>query len=452
MTYKALLITGQESETISTLARNLIPVGGLSLFARQMKQMMAIGVEEMHVVTDWFIQDFEKEILKCSARPGKVFIHSTKDAPLRLLDHNQAGDSWFLIEEGVVVDDRIIDHLALHPSPTVIGLIGPTDFLAVLTANGMALQNGECSGYFGSIAKLSSGTLAANLRKLNNLDALPAALKAISRASDCVTVRLTDIPLYMSRRRREVDLVWFPVIRREDGDKGADILLEATEKATVDWPARYIHRHIENLLVKYICKTPLSSGPLSITAALLGFFLMYLFINGHMGPALFGTYVVVILAGVSGKLAQIKRHASKITDYAPLLDRVVEYGWYFSIAGYLSTSHGAAPYIMAAALTLFQVADHIQCRFFRRLTRFDICDTGAFDRKFRLFAGSRNTHIWALLPFALFDQWYAGFGFICASGIITFFVHQLRVVYHLKNIMIANRDTLTDTFKKARKI
>ncbi|PCI33485.1 MAG: hypothetical protein COB54_04065 [Alphaproteobacteria bacterium] len=452
MTYKALLITGQESETISTLARNLIPVGGLSLFARQMKQMFAIGVEELHVVTDWFIQDFEKEILKCSARPGKVFIHATKDAPLRLLDHNQAEDSWFLIEEAVVIDDRVIDYLAQHPSPTVVSLLGPHDFLASTTANAMPLQIDECGCYFGSIAKLSSGTLAANLRKLNSLDALPAALKAISRASDCVTVMLTDIPLYIPKRRREVDLVWFPVIRREDGDKGSDMLLEATEKATVDWPARYIHRHIENLLVKYICKTPLSSGHLTLTTAILGFFLIYLFINGYMLPALFGTYIVAILAGASDKLGQIKRHISKFTGYVPFLDRLVEYGWYFSIAGSLSTSHGAAPYVMAAALALFQVADHIQSRFFLRLTRFDICDTGSFDRKFQLIAGCRNTHIWALLPFALFDQWYSGLGFICASGIITFFVHQLRVVYHLKNIMIANRDTLTDTFKKARKI
>ena len=52
MTKKALLITGQESETVSTLARNLIHTGGMSLFARQMKQMKAIGVEEMHVVSD----------------------------------------------------------------------------------------------------------------------------------------------------------------------------------------------------------------------------------------------------------------------------------------------------------------------------------------------------------------------------------------------------------------
>ncbi|HEC00229.1 MAG TPA: hypothetical protein ENI91_00915, partial [Sphingomonadales bacterium] len=62
MTKKALLITGQESETISTLARNLIPAGGLSLFARQMKQMKAIGVNEMHIITDWFVPDFEREI------------------------------------------------------------------------------------------------------------------------------------------------------------------------------------------------------------------------------------------------------------------------------------------------------------------------------------------------------------------------------------------------------
>ena len=156
MTKKALLITGQESETVSTLARNLIHTGGMSLFARQMKQMKAIGVTEIHVVTDWFAQDFEKEILNCTARPDDIFIHSTKDAPLKLLEHNNDGNSWFLIEEGVILDDRIIDQIATHPSPSAISLIGHHEFLEERTANGILLQLEGAEGYFASIAKLSA--------------------------------------------------------------------------------------------------------------------------------------------------------------------------------------------------------------------------------------------------------------------------------------------------------
>ena len=450
MTKKALLIAGQESETVSTLGRNLIQVGGLSIFARQMKQMKALGVAEMHVVTDWFRRDFEKEIKNCTHRPDKIFIHTTKNAPLRLLEHNNDGNCWFLIEEGVILDTRIIDQVAQHPSPTVITMIGHSEFLAERTANGIALQLDHQAGFFGSIAKLSSGTLGATVRKLNTLEGLPNALKAISRADDCAVAKATEIPLYMTQQRREVDLVWCPVIRAEDSDKATDVLLEYTQKGTLDWPARFIHRPIENLIVKHFSKFPITPNQVTVATGILGFYVMYLFVGGQLLSGLIGAYLVCILDGVDGKLARVKMMQTKIGELEHLLGKVVEYGWYFAMAVYLSETYGLAPYVMATALVLFHLADEIQNEFFRRMTNFQICDTGSFDRKFRLIGGRRNTQIWALLPFALFDQWYAGFGFICAYGTLTFFVHQMRVVYHLKNQMVANSEIFAENFKKSK--
>ncbi len=450
MTKKALLITGQESETVSTLARNLIPVAGLSIFARQMKQLKALGVDELHVITDWFTQEFEKEIESCSKRPEKIFLHNTKDAPIKLLEHNNEGNCWFLIEEGVLIDERIIAHVAEFPAPTVVSLIGPHDFLDARTAHGIPLQTEDQEGFFGSVAKLSSQTLAANVRKLNSLDGLTGALKAITRADDCQVAPLTEIPLYIPNRRREVDLVWFPVIRREDSDKGADILLDFTQKGTLDWPAWYIHRHIENFIVKHISKLPVTPNQVTVATGILGFYIMYLFVNGHMMPGLIGAYVVGILDGVDGKLARVKMMQTKIGELEHILDKIVEYGWYLAIAAYLSSLNGEAPYVMAGALILFHLADEVQSEFFRRMTNLQICDTGSFDKKFRLIGGRRNTQLWALLPFALFDQWYIGFMFICIYGIATFFVHQLRIVYHLKNQMVADSKTFAENFQKTK--
>lgn len=450
MTKKALLITGQESETTSTLARNLVHVGGLSIFARQMKQMKAIGVTEMHVVTDWFTQDFEKAILNCSMRPEQIFIHNTKDAPLRLLEHNIEGNSWFLIEEGVVVDDRIIDQVATHPSPTVINIIGHHEFLEDRTANGIMLQleGEEC--FFGSIARLSSGTLAANIRKLNNLEGLPNALKAISRANDCEIVKVVDIPLYLSDQRRNVDLVWYPVVRREEDDKATDTLLEQAHKDGLDWVARYIYRYIENFIVKYLCKSPITPNQVTVMTGLLALCTVYLFWAGHLFPALFATYAVGIFYGVSKKLTHVKSLTVKFSGYAHLLGMVIEYGWYIAIAASLSPTYELAPFLMAGTLILFHLADKIQYEFFRRMTNRHIYMMDVFDRKFQLIAGSRNTLVWALLPFALFDQWYLGLGFICGYAIITFFVHQLRLVYHLKNIMVATDEIFAENFKKTK--
>ena len=133
-----------------------------------------------------------------------------------------------------------------------------------------------------------------------------------------------------------------------------------------------------------------------------------------------------------------------------VVDKVVEYGWYFAIGGYLSTLYGFAPWVFAGALVLFHLADEIQAEFFRRMSDRQICDAGAFDRKFRLIGGRRNTQMWALIPFGLFGAWYAGFIFICAYGIITFFVHQIRIIYHAKNLMEATSEEFVKTFQKTK--
>ena len=297
--------------------------------------------------------------------------------------------------------------------------------------------------------------MAANIRKLNSLEGLPNALKALSRAPDCVFVKVIDIPLYLNAQRRDVDLVWFPVLRREDDDKGTDILLEQTKKDGQDWVGRFIYQYFENFIVRYLCKTPVTPNHITALTGIIGIYIIYLFWAGHMLPALFATYAVGIFYGVIGKLARIKMSVTKFSALIPLPGKAIEYAWYFAIAAHLSTVGGPAvflmaPYLPAAALVLFHLADDIQCEFFRRMTDQQIYTINVFDRKFQLVAGQRNTQTWALLPFALFDQWYLGLGFICAYGIITFFVHQARLVYHLKNIMIANNETFAENFKKTK--
>ncbi len=450
MTKKALLITGQESETISTLARNLIPAGGVCLFARQMKQMKALGIDEMHIITDWFVPDFEREIKNCRNRPETILIHSTKTAPLKLLEHNIEGNSWFLIEEGVILDDRVIRHVDQHPSPTVISFIGHHEFLEERTAHGITLSLDTEEGYFGSLAKLSSATLAANVRKLNSLDALPGAFKAISRANDCEIIKVIDIPRYMTGRQRNVDMVWMPLMRREDEHKGTAVLLEQTEMPGQDWVARYLYRHIENFDVKYLCKTPVSPNHLTILASLIGAYIIYLFWRGHMVPALFAAFGTTILYGISHKLGHLKMVAPKFDVLARLYKKAVTYGYYVAIAAYLWNFNGLVPVLLAQTLILFHLADEIQGEFFRRMTGHPLWYGTGFDRKFQLIAAGSNIIIWILLPFFLFDQWVVGLGFACGYVIITFFVHQLRLVYHLKNIMVGESETFARNFKKTK--
>lgn len=450
MVRKALLITGQESETVSTLARNLISAGGMSLFARQMMQMHAAGVEEMHVVTDWFIQEFTREIEQCTVRPQNIHIHNTKNAPLKLLEHNADGNSWFLIEEGVILDDRIIDHIAHHPSPTAIALIEHHTFLEERTAHGIPVQFDETEGYFGSLAKLSSQTLSASVRKLNSLEGLPNALKAISRAADCSLVKVTECPLYMAPQGREVDLVWFPLLQQKDGDAATDVLLEASHRHGLDGAARYLYRPLENIAVKGLCKIPVMPLHIYGLAVILGIYMIYLFAAGHVLPGLIGGGVFGLLVGIDGKLASLKRRSSKHDAAKPFLNGALEWGWYLALASFLFSEVGQAAYILAAALISFELADRIQQEFFRRMAACPLYNAATFDRKFQIIAGGRNVYLWALLPFCLFEQLYLGFCAITAYAIVTFFIHQVRVLYHAKALMEQNSEIFQRNFKQTK--
>ncbi|WP_417319424.1 CDP-alcohol phosphatidyltransferase family protein [Emcibacter sp.] len=450
MVNKAIILTGQESETESTLARNLIPVGGITLLERQLKTLEKIGVREVHLVTDWFVAELEKEILSYPRKPEAVHIHRTKEAPGKILEGNTEQDSWLLLEEGVLVDDRIITSVIEKNAGTVIAVMNREDFQNNQLSYGIPLSLRGQNSVFASVAKISGQTMQTHAEKLNSLEHLKEAVESLSNSNDCEIFEISSIPLYLPNRRRDVDLIWLPVMRPKDGVKGTEALLNNAQKGTLDWPAWFIHRPIENWIVKHICNLPITPNQVTVVTGILGLYIMYLFATGNMALGLAGALAVGVLDGVDGKLARTKMQQTKIGELEHLVDKVVEYGWYFAIAAALSTTYGYAPWVMAATLVLFHLADEVQSEFFRRMSDRQICDTGKFDRRFRMIGGRRNTQMWALIPFGIFGAWYAGFIFICCYGIITFFVHQARIIYHAKNLMEASSEIFVENFRKTK--
>ncbi|WP_321398026.1 CDP-alcohol phosphatidyltransferase family protein [Emcibacter sp.] len=432
------------------MARNLIQVGGISLLERQLKTLEKIGIQEVHLVSDWFIAELEKEIHSFARKPKAVYIHRTKEAARKILESNNEQDSWLLLEEGILVDDRIITSVIEKRAGTVIAVMNREDFQDDRLSYGTPLTLRGQDTVFASVAKISSQTMQTHADKLNSLENLKGALESLSNSNDCEILDISSIPLYLTNRRRDVDLIWLPILQPRDGAKGTDALLNNAQKGTLDWPAWYIHRPIENWIVKHICNLPITPNQVTAVTGILGLYIMYLFATGNMAVALAGALAVGILDGVDGKLARTKMQQTKIGELEHLVDKVVEYGWYFAIAAALSVTYGYAPWVMACALVLFHLADEVQSEFFRRMADRQICDTGKFDRRFRLIGGRRNTQMWALIPFGLVGAWYAGFIFICCYGIITFFVHQARIIYHAKNLMEANSEKFVENFRKTK--
>jgi len=449
MTLKAVIITGQESETESTLARNLIPVAGMSLLERQLRHLKNAGVQEVHLISDWFVGEFEKEIQSIKIKPATVMIHNCKDAPLKLLEHNQPGDSWLLLEEAMILDPRIISNILTHPSASVLSFVHRNQFIENKTA--LALPLGlEEEGFFGGVAKLSHKTLEANVRKLNSLEALQGALLAISRAEDCTIFPLSEIGLYQPDLGQDEDLIWRPVTNRENGALGADDLLRSNHRAHQSWPDRFINHPLATLLVKPLSKCPIRAGHLVILNIFIGVFSVYLLATGRILTGVVAALVMLFLENVSYKLSHLKMAARPYEKFQCGFNILLEFCWYMGLAHSLSGQSDHAPYILGAGLILFRLADNVQREFFRRMSGRTLYECAPFDQKFRIIEGGRISLIWIFALFFFIGQSYLGFLTICLYGVFCFFIHQIRFIYHAKIYLEANSEVFVRNFQKTK--
>jgi len=449
MTVKALIITGQESETTSTLARNLIQVGGLSLLERQLKLLSELGIEHLHLVTDWFVGEFEKTILDSAVKPEHVHIHRSTEAAAKISEASEQDTQWLILEEGVLLDKRIIQQLLKNDHSDCLAF-SAEDAKNSGLALPVTIAQTEQSGHFASVAKLSAQTVAQYGEDLIQLDKLKDTLQNIANLDTTAFLNIQDIPLYKPTYQRDVPLLWYPICRQADEHSATTVLLDHVQIGGLDWPATLIHRPVENLISRYVCRLPVERIMISALNVLLGLGVIYLFAAGQMIVALIGALCFGLIVGIKDKITRLKRQKNKIPELEHICDSVIEYGWYLALAIHLSVIGGPISIVFAILLILFQLADTSQNEFFRRMSGQRLSAMASFDQKFHLIAARRNTLIWALIPFAILSAWTNGLMFLGIYAVITFFIRQARIMYHMKNLMEAASDEFVKNFRKTK--
>ena len=153
------------------------------------------------------------------------------------------------------------------------------------------------------------------------------------------------------------------------------------------------------------------------------------------------------LHGVDGKLARTRVEFSKWGDVAHLVDKLLEYGWYLTMAGYFALAgHSALPWAIAALITLPAIFKALQDEFFRRLTGVQLDDAGHVERRIRLFAGRRNTFLWTLFGFAIFGLWFEGFIAVATYSVITAGITQWRFYKRLSRYARQHGDLIAANY------
>src|SRR3546814_17120825 len=106
------------------------------------------------------------------------------------------------------------------------------------------------------------------------------------------------------------------------------------------------------------------------------------------------------LDGVDGKLARTRLQYSRWGDLEHVADKIVEYGAFIALGGYLSSPAGhSGPWVLAGITIAFALPEAVQGEFFNRFTGRPLDAAGVWQRRVRRFAGRPHTFFWRPVPF-----------------------------------------------------
>ncbi|ETX08266.1 MAG: hypothetical protein ETSY2_06405 [Candidatus Entotheonella gemina] len=384
-------------------------VAGVTLLERHLRFLRKLDVREAVVRISGPVAPFEAVCARLAQLKLHVVLVSDGQALSDALSASSQSD-WLVLDGSVLVDHRLPTILA-ERQESRIAVSGPDQV-------------------FAGCARLRT----TEVQRLSDADrGLSGMLGDLLREGAAEPIDLMSLPTYVPDMRRDLAYYWHPIRRREDAQHGKQILLKAAQKGSLDWPAKFIHPRIESWIVQQICTWPITPNQVTLICNILAYFAAYHFAFGRPGWAIVAALCVGVLDGVDGRLARVKQLTSKFGGFIEHTgDAIYEYTWHFAIAyGLASAGYGTVPYMLACAIIGADMAEKVCMHIFERRQGLSLDDYSAFDRGFRLIVARRNTLMWTLIPFVVFNALYVGYWVLAIYALITLFERVLRVGFHV---------------------
>ncbi len=391
----------------------LATVGGITLAERQVRMALKAGAVEVLLVAPALPEPLATRL----ARDARVV--RVADAAQLASRLTGALGEVLLFQPGVLLDPRLV--AAVRDAP-------PGPLILVFGASSPAHADRlDAADLWAGLVRLPASAIAAVAAGLGEWE-LSGTLVRSAIEGGARRLAVETLPTYAPERRRDAPMLWARPHGPAECEAATARLLAAAQKGCLDWPARFLHPPVENALVRLLLPTPVTPNMVTLATAVLGIVALWAFATGRPGLGLALVLVIGPLDGVDGKLARTRHEFSRWGDLEHVLDKLLEYGWFLALGGWLALTHGIAAWLAAAGLVIFALTEAASGEFFRRFSGRQIDDWGPFERRFRLVAGRRNTFFWTLVPFGIAGLWWEGFLVLLAYGALTFLIAHWRLL------------------------
>jgi phosphatidylglycerophosphate synthase len=386
-----------------------LPVGGIPLAARHIKELYKHGVREFYLCGVRTLPS----TLQQARLPDDVVLyivpHGTEALPHQLQELLPMPGEMLFVRGDCLVDPRLFAALLTRTSPH--WLPAPR-----ATADSLPL-----------VARLSRAQLDMWAT---------AGLKQWLQHSPVLKPEMLDD--YSPMHRGPVPFYVLTITTPEEAEVATRTLIRAAQKCALDLPALVLDPVFENRLVFWLCHTRITPNQVTVFTGILGACIAFLFLHGWLRLGITLAYAVEVLDGVDGKLARTKLQTSRLGELEHVLDFFMEHAWYLTITSFLVTSTNDTQWWwIGGGLMMSDLLDNLLYYAGHVWLGKQLDELGPFDRGFRLIAGRRNIYAW---------MWLLGFWaglptqvFVAALGwaIVTVGVHGTRLVYHLRRHMRA---------------
>ena len=401
---------GTQSAETPTAWGALSPILGRSPFQRHVRQLVELGVSRIVIPVPG--QDTSEALHRLCRRQAAEVLSVPPDLSFPSL----AGATKSL---GLEADEPVALVLAGQ-------VIDPRLYRAAFSA--------DSSVWIGDHAVDSSGQAAGfdvvglRIARLDVPESPAEDPLECLRGTDQEVLLVGDLDAYIPNLRRTLRPYWTHTRDAGDRERAASLLLDATQKGVLDFPARFLHPPPENFLVRLLSRTPITPNQITVLTGVIGFAAAGLFAIGSYAPALATALLVNVLDGVDGKLARVKLLASRFGDRLDhILDVLFEFSWYLGLGWGLSGGDPSGTlFLLGVGLMGVMLGSRAMSGVYKRISGRQIHDHRAFDRGFRLVAGRRNIYIVILVAGALLGNLSATFLFCFAWSVVTLGVYMLR--------------------------